>query len=138
MSSRADRPSVVVYRLPQWVGRAALETILEEIARGGRAFHVLDWSGVGHVQFRAFQWFVRRLRLLDRAQQPIQLTGLTVYCAEILRFALSAQDWDFFQETAGHSAMPAGMPASRLELAGMSGCGDAGETVLPVPFPCGN
>ena len=57
---------------------------------------VLDFTLVRHVRYRDLQRFARAVR--EAGLWPVRLVGLSDYCREIFRFALSPRDWETFCE----------------------------------------
>jgi len=91
-----------VFHLPSRVDDAVLRHVvhaLGAIPTRGAYRCVLDFTGTAHVRFQDLQQFARIVRERFRPDRPILLTSLNRYCREIVRFALSAEDWDLFQET---------------------------------------
>lgn len=79
-------------RLRGCVGAHEFLTVLDRVTAGPDP--VLDFSDATHIDFRAARDFARQLRSVRRHACVV---GLDDYCAQILRFAWTSEDWERLQ-----------------------------------------
>jgi hypothetical protein len=107
---------VRIFRLPAIAGAAALTTLADLLLRQCQhAVIVFDFTSTIHIDFRALRTFAARARSCEVLSGPIWLSGLSPYCEEVVRFALSVADWDLFVQMSESARLPRGngMPRRR-------------------------
>jgi hypothetical protein len=130
---------VRLLRLPALVEESVLARVELELRRapaGGVA--VLDFTLVRHIRYRDLQRFVRAMR--EAGFWPAHLVGLSDYCREIFRFALSPRDWEttFELDEEWPEAAARGNAVRRGSTPGYRRVRAAGDGIpggLPVPSP---
>jgi hypothetical protein len=126
-------------RMPVLVDEGALARVELELRRAAaECVIVLDFTMVRHIRYRDLQRFSRAVR--EVGPRPLRLVGLSEYCREIFRFALSPRDWEAFLEVEaewprmaarGNAAERGRAPGSRR----ISATRDGIPGGLPVPSP---
>jgi hypothetical protein len=126
-------------RLPALVEETVLARVELELRRApaGR-LAVLDFTLVRHIRYRDLQRFTRAVR--EAGLWSARLVGLSDYCREIFRFALSPRDWEttFELEEEWPVAAAQGNAARRVSTPGYRRVRAAGDGIpggLPVPSP---
>jgi hypothetical protein len=103
------RHPVRIFRLPAVAGAAALTLLADLLLRQSQhAVIVFDFTSTIHIDFRALRTFAARARSCEVLSGPIWLSGLSPYCEEVFRFALSTADWDLFVQMPESVRLPRG------------------------------
>jgi hypothetical protein len=139
MERTGTQEGVRVLSLPALVEESVLARVELELRRApeGRVA-VLDFTFVRHIRYRDLQRFTRAVA--DAGLWPVRLVGLSDYCREIFRFALSLRDWESVFELDGDwsRAVARGSAARRGSTLGYRRVRAAGDGIpggLPVPSP---
>jgi hypothetical protein len=139
MERACTQAGVRMLRMPALVDECALARVELELGRApAGGVTVIDFTLVRHVRYRDLQRFARAVR--ETGPWPVRLLGLSEYCREIFRFALSPREWEAFHEVEedwpviaarGNAASRGWRPGYRRVRA--AGGGNPGG--LPVPSP---
>jgi len=128
-----------MFQMPALVDESVLARVELELRRASAgSVAVLDFTLTRHVRYRDLQRFARAV--WTAGPWPVRLVGLTEYCREIFRYALTPRDWENFLEVArewpvaaapGNAARPGVTPGFRR----VRSAGDSIPGGLPVPSP---
>jgi hypothetical protein len=100
MERSGRRNGVRVLRLPALVEESVLARVELELRRApADQFAVLDFTLVRHIRYRDLQRFAHAVRAAGR--WPTRCVGLSDYCQDIFRYALSPRDRETMFELEG-------------------------------------
>ena len=139
MERTGRQDGVRMLRLPALVEESVLARVELEMRRASAdRVAVLDFTLVRHIRYRDLQRFARAMR--EAGLWPARFVGLSDYCLEIFRFALSPRDWEtiFELEEEWPVAVAQGNAAHRDSTSGYRRVRAAGDGIpggLPVPSP---
>lgn len=139
MERACAQDGVRMLRLPALVDECVLARVELELHRSpAGCIAVLDFTLARHVRYRDLQRFARAVR--EAGPWPVRLLGLSEYCREIFRFALSPRDWEAFHEVEEDWPVTAvrGNAARRGWTSGyrrVRAAGGGNPGGLPVPSP---
>lgn len=98
MSLRPTR-RVMRFRMPRLVDGIALEWVADRmvlLAADERV--VLDFKNSIYLDYRALRKFAKRLERRGRVAEPITLAEMRPFVNDVVRFALTGTQWDWFVE----------------------------------------
>ena len=139
MERNGRQDGVWMLRLPALVEETVLARVELELRRGpADCIAVLDFTLVRHIRYRDLQRFARAIR--EAGLWPARFVGLSGYCLEIFRFALSLRDLEtmFELEEECPEAAVQGNPArlgSTSVYRRVRAADDGLPGGLPVPSP---
>ena len=86
------------YALPARLAQGDVDELVVWLVRTGGGLQLtLDFTDTSHIDFRAVRALVERVREIHTSLPPIRIVGLDPYCEQILRYSLTASDWDLFE-----------------------------------------
>lgn len=124
------------FALPARLDQGKVDELVVWLVRsGGELQLTIDFTDCSHIDFRAVRMLVARVREVQASLPPIRIVGLDPYCEQILRFSLTASDWDLFEQVddAGDDGGAIGGYVGSADSRAGAGFESLTETWAPCP-----